>query len=766
MSFTTIGKSEVRKDAYAKVCGKADYTNDIFIKNMAYAKIFRANITHGVVKSLDISDALKVNGVIKVITYDDVPEYKFPTAGHPYTLIAEKQDISDRNILTKHIRLYGDEVAAVVAETELAAEIAVSLIKAEYEEYPFYLTTDEALCENALNIHNWPAKKNIIAESEVNTGDIEKGFEKSEFVFEDKYATQIVQHCHMENQTATAYMDGDGRWVCISSTQIPHIARRILGQAFNMPLSKFRVIKPFIGGGFGNKQDVTIEPLVVALSMAIGGRAVNLSLEREESIAYTRVRHAITYKMKAGVTKDGKITALDVDAVSTNGGYASHGHSIAAKGAGILASLYNIGNLRYHSKTVYTNTAAAGAMRGYGVPQVIFAIEAMVEKISKGIGMDSTEFRHINFLKEGLDHPLTKIPMGVNKVSECLLNGIKAFNYKEKINTAQNFNKEGKVRGVGVAAFSYATGVYPFSLEIGGCRLSLNQDGTVKILVGATEIGQGSDTVFAQMVAEILSIPHDKIYTDWQTDTDIAPFDTGAYASRQTYVTGMAVEKAALELKTRILKAAAEIHKLPENALDLENGFIIKAETGERLESLDKLALKTYYDLNIAGCLTAEVSNNCKTNSYPMGVSFAEVEVDTSTGEVEILSMLNIHDSGVIINPLLASGQVDGGMGMGIGYALSEELKYDKKTGKPLNNNLLDYKMPTSMDIPELSCLFEEDKDPYGPFGVKGLGEPPLCSPGAAIHNAVCNAIGVEINKMPLNPQTVFEAIERGLVNV
>ncbi|MCL2616244.1 MAG: molybdopterin-dependent oxidoreductase, partial [Defluviitaleaceae bacterium] len=472
MSKKVIGSNVPRWDARAKVCGKADFTADIPVKNALHGKIVRATIAHGRVLRLNLEEALRVPGVVKILTPADLPKAKMATAGHPYSL-EPGGDVYDKNILTDYVRQYGDEIAAVVAETTLAAETAARKIVVEYEELPFYLTPEEAMAEGAIEIHKG-ITNNVLADSSAVIGNVEEGFAQADYVFEAEHNTQVVQHCHMENQVATAYQGPDGRWVCISSTQIPHICRRILGEAFEMPWSRFRVIKPFIGGGFGNKQDVIIEPIVVAMSMAVGGRAVKLELEREEVLAYTRVRHAMRYKSKVGVTKDGKITAWSMDAVSKTGGYASHAHSVAAKGGGILCTLYDIPNMVYRSRTVFTNTGNAGAMRGYGVPQIIFAIEAMTEKICAGIGMDIFEFRLRNFKKEGAPHPLNGIPMVTNKIADCLTRGKEEFAWDAK-KAAADASKGGVVRrGVGVAAFSYATAVYPYSLEIAGCRLSLN----------------------------------------------------------------------------------------------------------------------------------------------------------------------------------------------------------------------------------------------------------------------------------------------------
>ncbi len=750
-----IGKDVERWDARAKVQGKANYTADMPTKQKYYGKICRATIAHGLVKKLDISEALRVPGVVKILTPDDLPDFKFPTAGHPYSLNPKTRDKYDRNLLTKKVRLYGDEIAAVIAETELAAEIAVQKIAVEYEEYPFYLTPEEALAADAVEIHE--GTKNIIAATVAEVGVIQQGFAASDHIFEDQFSTQVQQHCHMESQVAYAYQDVDQRWVCVTSTQIPHICRRILGEAFGLPWGQFRVIKPFIGGGFGNKQDVVIEPLVVAMSMAVGGKPVMLELTREESLAYTRVRHAITYKMKLGLSKEGMIQALEVHLLSANGGYASHGHSIAAKGAGMLVALYKIPHMVYEAKTVYTNTATAGAMRGYGVPQIMFAIESFMANVARKLDFDPVAFRLKNLAPTDEINPINEITPYSGSLKECILKGKEAFHWDEKKEAAARHQSGEMKRGVGLAAFAYTSGTYPKGYEIAGCRLTLNQDGSVKCMVGATEIGQGSDTVFRQMVAEQTGIPYENIFMDAHTDTDYAPFDTGAYASRQTYVTGMAVEKTANLLKEKILDCVERIDGYKVETLDIIAGDIVLKENGEVVQTVAELALKSFYHLEEGKCITAEVSNNCRVNSYPFGVTFAEVEVDTITGKVTIRSIMNVHDSGKILNPLLASGQVEGGMAMAIPYALSEELKYNAKTGAPLNNNLLDYKMPTAMDLPDLTHAFVEPEDPFGPFGSKALGEPPICSPAPALRNAILDAVGEEFNQLPITPQKIFE---------
>ena len=755
MKNNIVGKSSSRWDAISKVKGQAKYTADYEVRNMLHGKIIRSTIAHGYVKNYDISEAEKIPGVIKILLPEDVPNIHYGTAGHPLSLDPNHKDVEDRTLLTRKVHHYGDTIAAVVAKTELDAIKAAEAIKIEYEEYPVYLTPQEALADDAVLIHEENGS-NLLAHTVVGYGDMEKGFNEADYVFEEEFHTPVQQHCHMEKQIATAYLDESQRWTCISSTQIPHIARRIIGQALGISWSKIRVKKPFIGGGFGNKQDVTVEPMAVYMSMVCNGRPVQISISREESIGFTRTRHSLDYKMKIGVKKDGTISALDCLAISNQGGYASHGHAIGGKGGSFIDALYKINNLRYEAKTVYTNIGVAGAMRGYGIPQVMYALESLIEDTAIKIGMDPIEFRVLNRREDGYLNQISKVKQYGFSIDKCLIEGKEKFKWDEKLEKSKEYKSGDKRRGVGVASFSYGTAVYPFGLEVAGARLILIQDGNFKLMLGATEIGQGSDTVFSQMAAEVLGVSAKNILRDPMTDTDIDPFDTGSYASRQTYITGYAVKEAAEKMKFEILKRTSEIYDIRPEYLDIVNNNIVYKHNNELISSLPDLALLSFYDMQHGKPIVTESSVNIHNNSYASGCTFAEVEVDIETGRVELLSALNVHDSGKIINPILAEGQVEGGMAMGIAYGLSEGLLYDKK-GKPLNNNLLDYKMPTTMDLPDLDSLFVEVEDPLGPFGNRALGEPPHCSPAPAIRNAVLNAVGVKINTIPLNPQMVYE---------
>ncbi|MEL7565409.1 MAG: xanthine dehydrogenase subunit XdhA [Dehalobacterium sp.] len=757
-----IGKSVPRVDGLAKVKGSAKYVDDFFEREMLIAKIFRSTIANGWVKKINVEKAKALPGVEAVVTYADVPKHTFPTAGHPYHKDPEHQDVADRNILTQRIRLYGDEIAAVIARDELTAQKALKLIEVEYEEYPPILTAEDALKEGAVEIHQ--GTKNIVGRSGYEWGNLEEAFAEADFIFEDEYKTSTVQHCAMENHIAYAYIDDTGRIVVVTSTQIPHICRRIVGQALGIPWGQVRIIKPYVGGGFGSKQDVVVEPLTAFLTTIVHGKPVKVELSREETFIGTRVRHAINFKFKTGVKKDGTIVARELRATSLNGGYASHGQAVADNCGYKFRHLYMQKAIKYHSTTVYTNMPTAGAMRGYGIPQVKFALECHIEDIARKLNIDPIDFRIKNLNQKGYVDPLSGIKVGSNGLAQCIVKGKELIRWDEK-KQARKVQSLTKLRGLGMACSSYASGTYPVGLEIAGARLILNQDGSLQLQVGAVEIGQGSDTVFCQMAAETLGISSEMVHIISEQDTDIAPFDTGAYASRQTYITGMAVRKAAEEIKAKVLDYTWGMTDIPAQALDILDAWIVYKHNGERIMPLSEVALDSFYHSVFAAPITADVTNNARVNALVYACTFAEVEVDIITGKVEVLEIYNVHDCGKVINPMLAEGQVHGGVSMAIGYALYEQMLFDPKTGKPLNNNLLDYKLMTAMDTPDIRVGFVETYEPTGPYGNKALGEPPAISPAPAIRNAILDATGVKINQLPLSPQYLFEKFkEAGLI--
>ena len=760
-----IGKNMTRVDAFDKVTGSARYTADLEPQGLLVAKVIRSTIANGVVKSFDLEEARKVPGVVKIVTCFDVPDIQFPTPGHPWSVETAHQDIADRKLLNTRVRVYGDDIAAVIAEDDIAAARAARLVKVEYEEYAPLLTVEDAMAEGASRLHD-EKPGNVIAHSSFVVGEGTYGEavkEEGLVEIEKDYRTQSVQHCHIETPISFAYME-KGRIIVTTSTQIPHIVRRVISQALGLPMGRIRVIKPYIGGGFGNKQDVLYEPLNAFLTTQVGGRGVRMEISREETLGCTRVRHAIEFKVKAAARKDGTLVARKLEAYSNQGGYASHAHAIVANSSNEFKQIYKDEKvLESDAWTVYTNLATGGAMRGYGIPQAAFAAECMADDLALALHMDPLEFRKKNCMRPGYVDPHTHVKCNTYGLAECMEKGREFIRWDEKRREYEN--QTGPVRkGIGMAIFCYKTGVYPISLETASCRMILNQDGSMQLQMGATEIGQGADTVFTQMAAEVTGITEDKVNVLSTQDTDVSPFDTGAYASRQTYVSGMAVKKTGAIFKEKILDYAAYMLEKPQDTLDVRDNHIVDKETGTQLLPMEELATTAFYSLDRSVHITAEATSHCKTNTFATGACFAEVEVDMPLGKVKVTNIVNVHDSGKLINPKLAAAQVHGGMSMGLGYGLSEELLFDAK-GRPLNDNLLDYKLPTAMDTPDLNALFVELDDPTGPFGKTELGEPPALPVAPAVRNAVLNATGVAVDSLPMDPQKMVKHFkEAGLI--
>lgn len=759
----SIGKSVPRVDAYDKAIGRAKYTDDLCDSNALIAKILHSTIANGVVKSIDISEAEKISGVVKIVTCFDVPKIYFPTAGHPWSTDPSHQDVADRLLLTDRVCFYGDDVAAVIAETEVAAKQALEAIKVEYEAYPFVLDVQEAMKPEAPQLHeNYP--NNILGHSSIRRGNYEEAIKEPGLIkVEAWYDTPTVQHCHIENHICYASMEGK-KITVVASTQIPHIIRRVVGQALGIPWGNVRIVKPYIGGGFGNKQDALYEPLCAYLCTQVGGRLVKLDVTREETFVSNRVRHAIRSHIISWVRPDGTFAARKLECFSNQGAYASHGHGIAAKGMGAFPQLYPCDNVECDAYTVFTNRPVAGAMRGYGIPQAMFAAECHTDDIATALGMDPIEFRFKNLMPVGYVDAFSKNENYSDSFRQCLDKGRKYIDFDRKLKEYKG--QTGPIRrGVGCAVFWYNTAVWPISLESSSCRMVLNQDGSVQVQLAETEIGQGADTVFAQMTSEILGVPFEKVHIMSTQDTDVTPFGTSAYASRQTYVGGFAIKQTASILKERILKYAYELTRMPSFELDIQDGKIIRKTDHRIMISLEELATEALYSLTHSEHITSESTYQIKSNAYSFGCCFAEVEVDIPMCKVKLLDIINVHDAGALINPALAEAQVHGGMSMGIGYALSEQLLFDAKTGKTLNDNLLDYKLSTFMDHPHLEAQFVENFEPTSAFGTKALGEPPACPVAPAIRNAILNATGVAVNKAPMTPHILFERFkEEGLI--
>ena len=759
-----VGKSVNRVDAYDKVTGRAMYTEDLCPDNALTAVVMHAEIANGVVKSFDLKEALAVPGVIKILTCLDIPDLPYETGTHPWILDGPFKAVEDRRILNKRIRYYGDEIAAVVAVDELTARAAVKKIKVEYEVYPAVFDVLEAAKPGAPTV-NELFPDNIMAKTDYEEGGYDEVIkEEGLTVVEGWYETPAVKHCQIEVTSGFAYMR-DGCLNVYSATQTIHAMRRVIGQATGFPWGKVRIIKPCVGGGFGNKEDTLFEPLNAYLCLQLGGRCIRMAATREEDFVNTRVRHNLVYHLTTHVRPDGTIAARRMESFSNKGAYCHHGHAIAAKGSAAFRMMYKADAKKAELSTVLTNTPVSGAMRGYGAPQAVFAVEANMEDICHNMHLDPIAFRKKNLPEVGYEEEDLCLINYYDSLNQCLDKGREMIDYDRKYREYQN--QTGPVRkGIGVSTFWYNTAAWPALVEASNIRFSLNQDGSVGFATAEVEIGQGSDTALTQMAADALHLPLEAVHFIHEQDTDFVGRSSGAYASRQTYVGGEAIYETAALFREKVLDRAAKMLKVSPASLEIENGEIVSSEDGRQLLTMQDVAMDAYYNFEDQDVITAEKTVQLRTNALSLGCCFADLEVDLTTGRITVKELINVHDCGKLINPQLAEVQVLGGMSMGLGYALSEKIKIDPETGRVLNNNLLDYKLPGSMDHPpKMRAAFIENPEPTSHFGVKGLGEPPVCPVAPAIRNAVLNATGVMFNSLPLDPETCCRRFhEEGLI--
>jgi xanthine dehydrogenase molybdenum-binding subunit len=750
MSFRYIGKNIKRVDALEKVIGEAQYTGDIEMQGMLHVKVMRSPVAHANIRSIKTDDAKSLPGVVAVITYMDVPDVEYSAANHPWP-----DDVKDKSILAKKVRYVGDEIAAVAAETEEIAEKAIGLIDVDYEVLPAAFTEEESLRETAPIIHG--GNSNIIRESDYVVGDIDEGFAQSDMIFEDEFVTPVQHACSIENHVCIANVDSEGVISIHTSTQQPHMQRRILSEILGIGMNNIRVIQPCVGGAFGNKQDMCQEPICAMLALKTR-RPVRLEYTKEEELVVTRTRHSMRLKCKTGVMESGKISARKIEVISNTGAYYSHGHSVLYNQTGEFMGLYPAPHMQYKGKTYYSNIPIGGALRAYGIPQLQFAVESHMDSIAHKMNLDPIEFRLMNACKTDDIHPVKNIPNRSCGLQECINLGraLSGWDMKRKV------GKSGTVlSGIGMACYSYANCVWPGMPELAGARITVNEDGSAILASGAVELGQGALTALTQIAAEELGISIYKIRILKNINTETHPLDYGAYASRQTYVSGNAVRKAARACKKDIIHVASRLLDMSEDNLGLSDDWVINCQLGEKLLPIKDVTMQAYYDKDHAMTIAHDVYHRADTNAVSYGSVFADIDVDTTTGKINIKKLWSVHDAGTIINPGLAEGQVHGGVHMGLGYALTEELLVDSQTGRILNNNMLDYKMLTFMDTPEVDVHFIETEEPSSCFGNKNIAEPPTICVAPAIRNAVLNAVGIEINQIPMTPERVYWALHR-----
>ncbi|MDR1949066.1 MAG: molybdopterin-dependent oxidoreductase [Spirochaetaceae bacterium] len=748
-SYRVVGQNIPRIDAAAKVSGAARYIADMRREGMLYAKLLHSPWAHADIKTIDDSRARALPGVAAVITYRDVPAIPFTSCGHPYP----PDTPEDTLILSRRLRYAGEPAAAVAAVTPEIAEEALGLIEVEYEELPAYFTPEDALAEGAVELHG--GSKNICGESSYEIGDVDRVMAGADIIAEDEYLTPIIAHTPIEPHVSLCETDDRGRLVIHVSNQVPNIMRQRISYALGMKVGQVRIIQACVGGGFGGKQEPVFEPINAVLALATR-RPVLLELSREECISCTRTRHASRIRMKTGITKDGRILAREMRVVNNTGAYASHGHNVVYNMASQFALLYPTPNLRFAGKTVYTNIPIAGAMRGYGIPQLNFAMESHIDHLARLLRRDPLEYRKQICYKLGDPINIEHFTVNTCGLPDIIRKCEEAVDYAG----FRGQPKSGGVfkRGIGVSICSYGQSCYPHSVELSGARVTMHEDGSVTLFVNSAEIGQGADTVMLQIAAETLGIPHDWI-TVVSGDTDICPFDVGAFASRQTYVTGQAVKKAAMAVKKQILDWVTENRSVEQTRLDIVEGIILDRERGRVIAPLESVTMDMIYSIRNAATISHEAFYSPTDNMLTFGCTMAIVEVDTKTGKVAVEKLVSAFDSGRLINPLAALGQLNGGNIMCTGFGLSEQILIDPKTGRVYNDNLLDYKIPTFADVPEIEGYFVETDEPSSAYGNKSLGEPPNIPPAAAIRNAVLDATGVAIDQIPLTPERVLMAI-------
>ena len=777
--YREVGRQVKRVDARDKVTGRAMFTDDLCPKPCLVAKILHSAIGNGRVVSMDVTQAKAVPGVVGVFTCFDVPKTTFPVAGHPWyaASAAAKRDVADRRLLDDRVRIYGDNIAAVVAEDEFAANRALRKIKVEYEEYPVTYDPREAMRGTNPPVQEGKPDNVVGHTLAVTPEDRLKamGYSSVEDAVRDPRYHHFAFHAftgeqsqaHIEVCVSYCYEE-NGKLTCVSSTQIPHICRRIIGQALGIPWGSVRVIKPYIGGGFGTKQDIHFEPLNAWLCHQVGGRCVKLELSREECFWDTSGRQPKDFEVEASVGDDMRLHARSIKAWSNTGGYIHHGHALVLNSVNTFRWLYHTQEdaIRCEAWTVHTNGPHTGAMRAYGVPEGIWCAECLMGDIAHDMGWDGVEFRMRNAIAPGyVDEfsPSNTISYRTDGLRACVERGKRLIGWDEK--RREYAHQEGPIRrGVGVALLVYKTAVAPFALETSNCQITLNQDGTFQLQMGATEIGQGADTVFCQMAAEAIGVRTEDIHIVSTQDTDVAPYDPGAYASRQTFVSGAACKDAGQKMRERILELAARLYPDAQGGLDLRDHAVWDA-AGNRLVDLPELALEAYYNLHRTDQISTRGQATVHQNALVTGCTFCDVTVDVPLAQVTVNKIVSVQDNGRLMNPKLVEQQMHGGMAQSIGFALSEELLVDPKTGRVRNATLLDYKVPTAMDVPELIAENVETQDPMGPYGNKAVGETPIISPAPAIRDAILNATGVKFYEMPMTPQRLFEGFKReGLI--
>jgi len=761
--FTVVGRSERKVDGVSLVTGKPKFVADVDLPETLHVKILRSPHAHACIKAIDTSKAETLAGVACVLTHVNTPATRYTTAGQGYP---EPSPYDSRMFDTK-VRFVGDRVAAVAAETEGAAEEALKLIDVAYEELPAVLSIGEALADGAPVIHDeidaagiYEASRNIAADVDIDVGDVEKGFAESDVVVETTCETQYAQHTPIEPHVCLSYLDEDNRLILRTSTQVPFHVRRIVAQVLDLPIRRIRVIKPRIGGGFGTKQEILLEDVCGLVTLRTGRPAL-LTLTRQEEFVSSRTRHPMRVRAKLGAKADGTLRAIEMEAISNTGAYGAHSLTVLSNTGSKTLPLYNKAkNAHFFGQAVYTNLPVAGAYRGYGATQGYYPLEVAMDELAEKLNLDPIELRRRNHIRSGETSPIfEKLGEGREGVEQvirscelarCIEIGASRIGWADKRGTRERHGSW--VHGLGMSIHMQGSGIP--RIDMAAATIKMNEDGSFNLLVGATDLGTGSDTILAQIAAEVLGVPLEKMIVT-SSDTDVTPFDVGAYASSTTYVSGMAVQRAAEQVRDQIRQVAAAMLDAEPESLTLYDERAHAQDGGT--VSLGEVCQRAMYGADqfqiaaTASCVPEE-------SPPPFMASFAEVAVDTDTGVVKVLNYVAAVDCGVAINPKMAQGQMEGSIANGIGYALTEEMLFSSK-GRVRNPTLFDYKILGSLDVPPIDVVLVESYEPTGPMGAKSVGEIGINAPIPTIANAVYDAVGVRLTRTPFTPERVFEAM-------
>lgn len=761
--MASVGQAVARLDSLKLVTGRPCFVDDIQPPGMIYAKILHSPHAHARLLDIDTGAAQRLAGVHAVLTYKDVPRIPYTTAGQGWP----EPSPYDTVMLDNKVRFVGDRVAVVAAETPAIAERALDLIRVDYEPLPAIFDPQESMKPGAPRLHDetdckgvYDAARNIAAHVGAVVGDVEAGFRTADMILEREYRVHYVQQSSIEPHIAITWLDEDNRLIVRTSTQVPFHVRRIIAPLLGIPIQRIRVIKPRIGGGFGGKQEILIEDLCGALTLATG-RPVRMEFTRAEELSAARARHPQIVRFKSGVKRDGSLTALQMDILENTGAYGTHALTVQCVSGSRALSLYRCPNIKFEAHAVYTNLAVAGAFRGYGCPQGFFALESHMDEVAEALGMDPLVFRKQNHVRAGDDTPIAEV-LGEGRegykqiiqscgLDECIEKGAQILNWQDRRRPEQT----GPVRrGIGMACLLQASGIP--GIDMGSASIKMNEDASFNLLVGATDIGTGADTMFAQIAAEVLGVPYDRMIV-YSSDTDMTPFDPGAYASSTTYISGTAVKKAAEEVRRQIVTVAAKLLQVDTAMLRCENGRVL-APNGRHVSYQD-ICLSALYQRDQFQIM-AVASHMSYDSPPPFAAQFAEVEVDVETGIVRVLKLVSCVDCGVAVNPQMAEGQVEGAVAQALGYAISERMPFDQN-GRMLHLSFKDYNIYTAADMPELTTVLVKTYEPTGPFGAKAVAEIPINGPAPAIANALFNAAGIRVRELPLTPEKVLAALHQ-----